>query len=162
MAQVDYFLKMDGIKGESNDAKHKEEIELESWSWGVTQSGTSAKGSGSGAGKAVAQDLHFIKKHDQASPVLFASCATGKHFPNAVLTARKAGGEQQEYLTIKMSDLLVSSYQVGGSQGGDVVPTDQVSLNFSKIEFIYKPQKPDGTLGADVKQGYDFSKNVKL
>ena len=36
MAAVDYFLKFDGIKGESADVKHKDEIDVESWSWGET------------------------------------------------------------------------------------------------------------------------------
>jgi type VI secretion system secreted protein Hcp len=161
MAQVDYFLKLDGVKGESTDSKHKEEIDLESWSWGVTQSGTSGFGAGAGAGKAVSQDFHFTKRFDKASPVLFITCTTGKHFKDAVLTARKAGEGQQEYLKITLSDAIVSSYQVGGSEGSGVVPSDQFSLNFSKVEFSYKPQKSDGSLDAEVKQTYDFSKNVK-
>jgi type VI secretion system secreted protein Hcp len=162
MAQVDYFLKLDGIKGESGDSKHKDEIEIESFSWGETNSGTFSTGAGGGAGKVLMQDFHFVKKLDKSSPVLFLSCATGKHIPTAVLTARKAGGEQQEYLTVKMNDVLVSSYQVGGSSGGGVVPTDQVSINFAKVEWEYKSQKPDGTLDAPVKQGYDVKANKKF
>ena len=34
MAAFDYFLKLDGIPGESTDAKHKGEIDVLSWSWG--------------------------------------------------------------------------------------------------------------------------------
>ncbi len=162
MAQVDYFLKLDGVPGESTDHKHKEEIDVESWSWGVTQSGTAGHGGGSGAGKAVPQDFHFTKKHDKASPVIFINCTTGKHFKSAVLTARKAGEGQQEYLKITMEDVMVSSYQVGGSEGSNIVPIDQVSLNFSKLEISYKEQKGDGTLGGEVKQKYDFSANKKV
>jgi type VI secretion system secreted protein Hcp len=61
-----------------------------------------------------------------------------------------------------MSDVMISSYQIGGSDGGGVVPTDQVSLNFSKLEYSYKPQKPDGSLDAEVKQTYDFAANKKV
>lgn len=162
MAQVDYFLKIDGVEAESADAKHKGSIDLESWSWGETQAGTSGRGSGAGAGKVQSQDFHFVKKLDKASSVLFIGCATGHHYKTAVLTARKAGGEQQEYLKITMEDVLISSYQVGGSAHGDVVPTDQVSLNFAKLEISYKEQKPDGTLGGEVKQKYDFAANKKI
>jgi len=162
MAQVDYFIKIDDVKGESTDDKHKGEIDIESWSWGVSQAGTSGHGAGAGAGKALPQDFHFTKKHDKASPVLFISCATGQHFKTAVLTARKAGKGQQEYLKITMSDVMVSSYQVGGSEGSGVVPSDQVSLNFSKLELSYKEQKPDGSLGGEAKQGYDFSANKQV
>jgi type VI secretion system secreted protein Hcp len=162
MAQVDFFLKLDGIKGEATDSKHKGEIEVESWSWGETNTGTMSSGGGGGAGKVVMQDVHIVKRFDTASPVLIMSCATGKHIKEGVLTCRKAGGEQQEYLTIKLTDVLVSSYQSGGSGSGGVVPVDQVSMNFAKIEIEYKAQKPDGTLDAPVKQGYDLKANKKI
>jgi type VI secretion system secreted protein Hcp len=162
MAQVDYFLKIDGLPGESTDDKHKGEIEVESFRWGETQSGTAGHGGGGGAGKVSPQDFHFVKKLDKASPVLMIACATGIHYKTAILTARKAGGGQQEYLKVTMEDVLVSSYQVGGSGNSDVVPMDQVSLNFAKMEMSYKEQKPDGSLGAEAKQKYDFAANKKI
>ena len=113
MAAVDYFIKFDGIKGESTDAKHKDEIDIESWSWGETQSGAAAHGGGGGAGKVAMQDFHFVMKLNKASAALMKACATGQHIKGAVLTARKAGKDQQEYLTIKLTDVLVSSYQTG-------------------------------------------------
>ena len=60
-----------------------------------------------------------------------------------------------------MSELLVS-YQTGGSGHGDIVPTDQISMNFAKIEISYKPQKPDGTLGAATIAGWDVKANKKV
>lgn len=162
MAAVDYFLKIDGVEGESQDSKHKNEIEVESWSWGETQTGTHAGGGGGGAGKVSMQDFHFVMRVNKATPKLMLSCASGQHIKTAVLTCRKAGGEQQEYLAIKMSDLLVSSYQTGGSRHADVVPNDQISMNFSKIEFEYKEQKPDGTLGSPVKAGWNVKESKKV
>lgn len=158
MAAVDYFLKLDGIDGESTDSKHKGEIDIESWSWGETNAGTHAGQGGGGAGKVQMQDFHFVMRVSKASPKLMLACATGEHIKKAVLICRKAGKEQQEYLKVTMSDLLVSSYQTGGSSG-NVVPTDQVSLNFSKIEYEYKEQKADGTLGGTTKGGYNLKEN---
>jgi type VI secretion system secreted protein Hcp len=109
----------------------------------------------------VPQDFNFVKKLDKASPVLMIACATGQHFKSAILTVRKAGGQQQEYLKITMEDVMVSSYQVGGSSGSPV-PMDQVSINFSKLEMSYKEQKPDGSLGGETKQKYDYSANKKI
>jgi type VI secretion system secreted protein Hcp len=162
MAAVDFFLKIDGVEGESTDDKHKKEIDVESWSWGETQSGSHAGGGGGGAGKVSMQDFHFVKKLSKASPVLFLRCASGTHIKEATLTCRKAGGDQQEYMTIKMSDLLVSSFQTAGSGGGGILPVDQVSLNFAKIEIEYKPQKADGTLDAAAKAGWDLKLNKKV
>lgn len=162
MAQVDYFLKIEGVDSESTDDKHKGEMELESYSWGETQSGTSGRGGGAGAGKVQPQDFHFVKRVDKSSPVLFIGCAIGQHYKSAILTARKAGGGQQDYFKITMEDVLISSYQLGGSAHSDVVPTDQVSLNFAKLEMSYKEQKPDGSLGGEVKQKYDYAANKKI
>jgi type VI secretion system secreted protein Hcp len=162
MAQVDYFLKIDGVESESTDSKHKGEIEIESFSWGESQSGTAGRGGGQGAGKVQHQDFHFVKKLDKSSPVLMIACATGLPYKTAVLTARKAGGGQQEYLKITMEEVLVSSFVTSGSSAGSVVPNDQVSLNFAKLEISHKEQKPDGSLGGEVKQKYDFAANQKI
>lgn len=159
MAAVDYFLKLEGVEGESQDHKHKGEIDLESWSWGETQAGTHGGGGGGGAGKVSMQDFHFVMKVNKASPKLLLACANGEHIKKAVLTCRKAGKEAQEFLKMTLSDLLVSSFQTGGSGHGDIVPTDQISLNYSKIEYEYKEQKPDGTLGGVVKAGWDLKSN---
>jgi type VI secretion system secreted protein Hcp len=162
MALVDYFLKIEGIEGESADAKHKGEIDVESWSWGETNSGTHAMGGGGGAGKVSFQDFHFVMKVNKASPKLNLACATGEHIKKATLTCRKAGGEQQEFLKYTFSDCLVSSFQQGGAATGSVIPLDQISLNYAKIEVEYKEQKADGTLAGAIKSGYDLKANKKI
>jgi type VI secretion system secreted protein Hcp len=108
MAAVDYFLKIKGIEGEAMDKTHKNEIEIDSWSFGETNSGTHAGGSGGGAGKVQMQDFHFTMKVNKASPKLFLACASGEHIPDALLTCRKAGKEQQEILKNKFTDMLIS------------------------------------------------------
>src|SRR3989338_10520822 len=113
-AAVDYFLKIDGIDGESTDPGHKGEIDVLSWSWGETNAGIRA-GGGGGAGKVNMQDFHFTMHSSKASPKLMLAVATGKHLPQAILTVRKAGESQLEYIKIKLSDVMVSSYQIGGS-----------------------------------------------
>jgi type VI secretion system secreted protein Hcp len=161
MAAVDYFLKFDGIKGESTDVKHKDEIDVESWSWGETHAGAGPSGGGGGAGKVSMQDFQFVMGLNRASIGLMRACATGQHIKTATLSARKAGKGQQEYLTFKFHDVLVSSFQTGGSEDA-VVPTDSVSFNFAKIEVEYKPQKPDGSFAAGIKAGWYAKTNKKL
>jgi type VI secretion system secreted protein Hcp len=156
MAAVDYFLKLDNIEGESKDSKHTGEIDLISWSWGATQSGTASQGGGLGGGKVSMQDFHFVMQINKATPKLILACAQGDHIPKAVLICRKAGTEQQEYLKYTFSDVMVSSYQTGGSGGSGIVPTEQVSLNYTKMEIEYKEQKENGQLGGAIKAGYDL------
>lgn len=153
---ADYFLKIDGIDGESHDSKHKDEIDLLSYSFGATQTGSHSTGGGGGAGKVSMQDFNFAMHINKATPKLLLACASGEHIKKAVLTCRKAGKEQQEFLKVTFSELLVSSYNTGGSSD---IPMEQISLNFTKIEFEYKEQKPDGTLGGAVKAGYDLKLN---
>jgi type VI secretion system secreted protein Hcp len=163
MASVDYYLKIDTIEGESSDSKHKNEIELLSWSWGETNSGSMATGTGGGgSGKVTMQDFHFTMAVNKASPKLFLACATGEHIKSATLIGRKAGKEQQEFMKWVFTDLLISSYQTGGSGHSDVLPVESISFNFTKVETEYKEQKQDGTLGAPVKAGYDLKKHVKV
>ena len=161
MASVDYFLKIDGIDGESVDAKHKGSIQIDSFSWGQSNAGTHSAGGGGGAGKVAMQDFHFTMNTNKASVKLMLACATGEHIKSAKLTCRKAGKEQQEYLVIDFSDLLISSYQLGGA-GSSGLPTESISFNFSKVEFNYREQKADGTLQAPIKAGYDLKKQVKV
>jgi type VI secretion system secreted protein Hcp len=161
MAAIDYFLKLDGISGESKDSKHKGEIEVLSFSFGETQSRPTGTGGGGGAGKVKMSEFSFTARTTKASPQLFLSCAQGKHLKEAILTVRKAGGSQQEYLIIKLNDVLVSAYAIGSAEG-ESEPHDAFSLNFIKLSYDYKPQKADGSLDAPVHAGWDLSKNVKI
>jgi type VI secretion system secreted protein Hcp len=160
MGAVDYFLKIDGVEGESQDSKHKSEIQLESWSWGETQSGSANKGVGLGAGKVVMQDFVFVKNVDKASPKLMLKCATGEHIPNVVLTCRKAGKDQQEFLKVFFKDTLISSCQISGTGNADIIPVENISLNFTAIKVEYREQKPDGTLGGSTVFEYDLKQMV--
>jgi type VI secretion system secreted protein Hcp len=159
---VDIFIKIDGIEGESQDSKHKNEINVQSFSFGVSQPGSFGSDGGGGVGKANFQDVHFTKHVDKSSPKLFQASAGGDHIKKAEVTFRKAGKEQQEYLKLTISDVLVASYQISDSAGGATLPVEAVSLNFAKIEFEYKEQKADGTLGGTVKSGWNIKENKKV
>jgi type VI secretion system secreted protein Hcp len=161
VAAIDYFLKLDGITGESVDSKHKGEIEVLSFSFGESNVRPPAGGGGGGAGKVEMSDFSFTARTSKASPLLFQHCAQGKHIKQAILTVRKAGGSQQEYLKIKLNDVLISSYALG-SDVDEPTPQDAFSLNFVKLSFDYAPQKSDGSLDAPVHGGWDLTKNVKI
>jgi type VI secretion system secreted protein Hcp len=158
---VDYFLKIDGVPGESADAKHKGEIQLESFGWGEANPAGPGMGGGGGAGKVQMQDLVVTMVVSKASPKLLLACASGKHYKEAVLTVRKAGKSQQEYFIIKLKDIVVTSYQTGGSAQSDLI-VDQASLGFSTIEMDYRPQKADGSLDVAITAGWDLKQNKPL
>jgi len=152
-SSFDVFLKIDGIPGESTDVQHKNEIEIEAFSWGETNNAAP----GRGAGKVNMQVFHFAMGVNKASPMLFLAVANGKHFKNAILSIRRAGGEPpQDFMKWTLTDIVVTSYQTAGN-GGEL--TDQFSLSFGKIEVEYIPQNPDGSLGVPVKAGWDLKAN---
>jgi type VI secretion system secreted protein Hcp len=154
----DIFAKIGDIKGESTDARHKDEVEVLSWSWGVAQSESSTHGGGGGAGKASFHDFNFTHHIDKASPLLMKSCATGVHIPEATITVRKAGKGQQEYLVIKMNDVLITS--VAMSVGGaEPITAENVTLQAARVDLEYSAQKADGSLEPGLHFKYDVKAN---
>jgi type VI secretion system secreted protein Hcp len=151
---IDIFAKIGDIKGESIDSKHKDEIEVLSWSWGLAQSESAGPGGGGGAGKTSFSDFNFVHRIDSASPLLMRACATGEHIKEATVINRKAGKGQQEYLIIKMNDILITSVQPAVTNAEAVM--ESVSLQMAKVNLEYKPQKADGSLDAGVFFKYDI------
>lgn len=142
---TDYFLLLDGIKGESLDDKHKDEIQLQSWSWGMTQTGSFSYGSGGGAGKVAIQDVHFTKFLDVATSPILKHVTTGKHIATGKLTARKSGDTAPiDYLVVEFKDIIITSYQTGGSVGGDDVPLESLSIGFAEFKITYSKQDNKG------------------
>src|SRR3954468_17375540 len=144
---MDMFIKIGDLKGESRDSKHKEEIDVLAWSWGLSNSGSAQVGGGAGAGKVNVQDLSFTKWIDKVSPNLMLACCNGKHYADATLVVRKAGEKPLEYVTVTMTEVMVTAVSTGGSGGEDRL-TENVTLNFAKVKVDYKEQKADGTQGA--------------
>lgn len=158
---MDMFIKIGDVKGESRDAKHKEEIDVLAWSWGMSNSGSAHVGGGAGAGKVNVQDISFTKYVDKSSPDLMLACANGKHYDKATLVVRKAGETPLEYITITMEDLIITSISTGGSGGEDRL-TENVTLNFARVKVEYKEQTPTGGVGATPSMGWNIAENVKM
>jgi type VI secretion system secreted protein Hcp len=156
---VDIFLKIEGIKGESKDAAHKDEIDVLSWSWGMSQSGGFHAGGGGGSGKVQVRDLSFVKPVDKASPALGQHLTNGKHIKSARLTVRKAGDKPLEYLTVDLEDLIVSSVNYSRAGGPDDF-VESVTLNFARFKSTYRPQQQDGSAGPAVEMGWNIPGNA--
>jgi type VI secretion system secreted protein Hcp len=154
---TDIFAKIGDIKGESVDAKHKDEIEVLSFSWGVANSGSTPSGGGGGAGKAAFQDLSFVHDIDKATAALLKACATGQHIKNATITHRKAGKGQQEFLIIRLNDVTITAISHAGAE--DQPYAESVSMKFAKVDLEYRPQRQDGSLGEGLHFKFDLKAN---
>jgi type VI secretion system secreted protein Hcp len=96
------------------------------------------------AGKTTFQDLSIVHKIDKASPLLMRACTTGTHLKEATITHRKADKDQQDYLIVKVNDIIITGVTDGDASGR--AESETVSLAFAKIDLEYKPQKADGSL----------------
>ena len=157
---VDMFIQIGDIKGESKDKTHKGKIDVLAWSWGVSNSGSAHVGGGAGAGKCSVQDLSLTKYMDSASTKLLNAACNGKHYPDALLIVRKAGENPLEYLKIKLTEVLITSVSTGGSGGEDRL-TENVTLNFAKVNVSYDVQDDKGGKGDHFEMGWDIAANVK-
>ncbi len=162
MGQIDYFLKLDGIDGESADEKHKGEIAVKSWGFGASNAMPVSAGSGAAVGKALLRDFHFVKAVDKASPRLLTACCAGERLKSATLTCRRSGRDQQEFLKVLLSNVVVIAFDSIGTADAAAGVEEQVSFAYGRVEFRYKEGKPDGSLGGETVGGWDAVANKKI
>ena len=138
---ADIFLKLDGIAGESTDDEHKGEIDVESFAFNAKKT----------SGKLTISPLRVLKVYDASSPKLMQDAATGHHIKSGVLTFRRSGDpDGVEFLTYKLSDVVVSSYEQGGANPdkrtlGSL--EDEVGLSPAKVQVTEKTVDASGKSG---------------
>src|SRR3546814_7135183 len=104
----------------------------------------------------------LFRSVDVSSPILMLYCSNGKHFEEATLVVRKAGGANPlKYLMIKMTKVMVTAVSTGGSGGEDRL-TENITLNFAQVHLKYTAQKDDGSEGDKKEYKWDISANVQL
>jgi type VI secretion system secreted protein Hcp len=158
---VDCFLKLDGVTGESTDQDHSGEVELVSWSWQAhNPPNIGSQTSGAGTGRVKGHEIQCVAQMSKASPSLMEFCTQGKHFQTGTITCRKAGGKQQNFLVLSLSEVYISHYQTGGSAGTNGIPYCSFTLAFGKITYDYLAQTPQGTTQSAGQKMWDFTKNT--
>lgn len=145
-ATTDVFLQLDGIPGESTDAKHKDWIEIRSYSQGFSNPTSTGSGGGGGAGKVSCGDVNVMKSIDKASPKLMEAVMTGKHIAKGTLAFRSASGKGDvDYYTVVLDEVFVTSVQQSDASSDGTRINESVSLAASKFSFSYRTQKADGS-----------------
>jgi len=153
---VDYYLKLDGVEGESADANFKNQIQIMSWSWGASQVSSVAGTGGSGAGKADLSDFTITTNFDKATPKFFKSIVTGQHIKTATMSAVKSGAEGKPYLKVDFKEMFVTSLQISASSE---VPTISVSFTYNDIKIDYSTQNEEGNLTSTGPVSYNLKEN---
>ena len=145
---VDIYCKIAGVEGEAQDSKHKGWMHVESIAGGVANAGAFAYGGGGGSGKAQWQDITIRGRFDKCFSTLMKKCASGEHIASVEISACKAGGEQQEFLNVKMENVLISSLNLSGAESTE--PMYDCGFNFQKIKVESKSQSNTGSMGGAV------------
>lgn len=153
-SNINFFLKLDGIPGESKDAKHRDEIDILSWSLGTEHRNYSAN---DGSASPHIKDIVITKNVDKASTQLFGAYANARGMNTLVITCRKGAMDQPEYLVVTCTDALVTSWNASGSHG-DEPQGESVTFSFRKIVINYQAQQSDGTLGGVMSAEYDLTR----
>ena len=154
----DMFLMVTGakglIKGESQDENFKDEINVSSWSWGMRSHSAI---DGGAKGKATINELVIVKSVDSASTGLMAALRNNELIKKAVLTLRKAGKSQHEFLKITIENGRITSFDIQTAFPGSPELTEKLSFAFQKLKVEYIPQGPDG----QPRGGMSFETEIK-
>lgn len=154
----DFFVRIDGIDGESKDASYPRWIDAVSWSYRVSQSSSMCYGGGGGVGRALLSSFVFKHRVDRASPFLFQMCASGKHIPSVRLACRKAGSASREYVHIELTDCLLTHVSVAGQdESADVL--ESIGVSYSGIRVEVAEQSADGSMKPAVTGHWDAKRN---
>jgi len=157
---ADNFIKIDGIKGESTDDKHKDWIEILSYTFGVSQQKSAADASATASAtshRADFQKLTIIKHMDIASTPIFKACVKGTTIKEVFLELCRAGGDKQKYMEYKLTDAIISSVSTSGGSSGEA--TESVKFNFGKIVQTYTKIGRDGKPAGQQPAGWDLTTN---
>jgi type VI secretion system secreted protein Hcp len=160
-SSTDYFLKIDGIAGESRRVGHENEIEVMSWAFGCSQTALGDFGGGQGAaGRVSMQDFHFTKMMCKAGPKIVQSMFKGEHIATVKMVARRLGmqgGKPLDYLIWEFADVVISSHSYSGPSSE--VPTEAISFRFGKCKVHYRAVKDNGQPEGALSGGWDLRKN---
>lgn len=154
----DFFIKIEGIAGESKDSNHAGQIDALNWGYAVNQSSSTNTGGGGGVGKAHFSELVFTHYIDKSTPNLMKYCASGKHIPSVELSCCKVGDGQQEYMKVTLNDVLITHVRPTGDASSPRV-MEEVGISYSKIKVEVKEQNSNGSLGAAVTGAWDVKQN---
>jgi type VI secretion system secreted protein Hcp len=153
---VDYFLKLDGVQGESVDDKHKDWIQIKSFSFGASAVTSVAGTGGSGAGKTDVGDFNVLTYLDKASTPLFKSIFAGTHVKQGHFEAVKLGAGGKPFLKIDLQELYVTSIQASAT---DEIPHVSVSFSYNQIAIEYSQQNEQGIVTTTGKTTYNVKEN---
>ena len=133
------FMKLGDIKGEATDSDHKDWIIIESMSSPMYRSvPAGAKDQQRTKGETSLGDIAVSRQLDKSSTKLQEACANGTFFKDVEIHfCTTVKNKQEPYLTYKLFDVIVSSYSFHGNSSGSPLPSEEITLGYTKAEWNY-------------------------
>lgn len=135
----DYYLKIDGVKGESQAVGMADYIELDSFSFGASNP-ADVGGKGLSGGKASLGEFSGSCGIDEASYQVLRNLYTGTHINTVTFAGRKTGSTATPltYLQVIMTNCFITQHHVSGGAVG--IPNQSFSVAYEQIEYDYYTQ----------------------
>jgi type VI secretion system secreted protein Hcp len=154
------------LEGSSKAGGHENKIEVVSWNHAFNQPTTAATKSSDqqAVSRANHSDLTFTKYFDNASDDIMKACWTGQQMQTCIFQMYRSSGTTDtgastEYLKIELEDVIISNYSVSG--GGDELPVENITLNYTKITYTFVPVDIEsGEAGTQVPISHDLATNT--
>jgi type VI secretion system secreted protein Hcp len=159
-AQAAMFLKLDGIKGESTDSKHKDEIDVISFQFGLTADHSLSSGGAIRVTSPTCEGFSITKTLDKSSPLLASAAMTGKVIKTGTVALSQEGKSDTVYYTMILTDVVVASFAQSGRESA--VPVEEVSFLARQLELRYRPPSEKGAPGAEVRATLDCTSSGKF
>ncbi|MBN9119283.1 MAG: type VI secretion system tube protein Hcp [Planctomycetes bacterium] len=147
------------IKGNVTEKGHTDWIALTSFNWGV------GRGIGSPTGQAAnreasapsVSEITVSKTMDKASFALLQEALKGAGMECTIHFATTDKNELRTYAEYKLTNCLISGYST--SSGGDR-PSETLSINFTKVEFLFVELGIDNANSDTPRVSYDLAQAV--
>jgi type VI secretion system secreted protein Hcp len=152
------YMKLGDIKGDVSNPDHKEWIMIESMSAPIYRSiASGARNQGRTQGETTLGDITVIKQLDKSSTKIQEASAKGDFQKEVEIhLCTDVKGKEEPYLKYKLENVIISSYSFHGNSSGSPLPTEQLSLNYTKVTWTYVVVNKDtGKKEGQVETMYD-------
>ena len=153
-----WFIKYDGIEGESTDDNHDKWIDVLNIDWGIHQPGGGQTGATRRRGSVVVEDITLTMEYEKSSPKLQEKMLMGEVIPKLEIELTATyGGARATYLKYELKNVMVTSFQTGGS-ADDGPPTVVVGNNFEEMKVTYTEYDDTGASKGNVETEFKVEK----
>jgi type VI secretion system secreted protein Hcp len=158
------YVDLGDIKGNSQDAKHKEWIEVLSIGQSVNRNinPTSKPREALTKSQVMLGGIELQKNADESSPELVGAVCEGHVFPEVTIDLVRVSPEGNEvFYQWVLKDAYIANYSVSGANEGMVETIENLTMCYNEIKWSYKKKDEKGKPQGSVDAGWNVGANKK-